>query len=481
MRLTEEMTTPARSGEHERIASLLQTIADASCREAFTGIAIGVIADGQEFSAVSGWADVESKRPVSDSTIFEIGSLTKLFTSLLLAVATTKKEVGLDDPVQTALGEQVRLPTDGKSQITYRSLANHRSSLPRLPDDLIATADMENPYAHYDQEMLYACLSRMESVAPIGSRTTYSNFGVGLLGHALGKLAGSDYRTALKERVLIPLGMLNTSVGSSDEQTAQLATAHKKKNKPTKHWNFTEVAVAAGGIRSSLSDMRKFLHANVYPEESGMADELVLMRQPSKLPECEGNRGQYTFWFSAIAWFITIAYFGILAIVNCILSGKHWLTQVGPEGLLHLSIMLLPTLGAAFRFGRISGAVTFLLMAFLTWCLWGPTLAWFPELIWGAIGIDLCSKWKWNWFRFVEVLRGDGRLAWQRSAVGSHPVLWHNGMVGGSASYLGIVQEFEIGVVVLTNTAKSVDAIGVKILSEMVKLKKKELREQKRD
>jgi hypothetical protein len=81
----------------------------------------------------------------------------------------------------------------------------------------------------------------------------------------------------------------------------------------------------------------------------------------------------------------------------------------------------------------------------------------------------------------VELRRGDGRLAWQRSAVGSHPVLCHNGMVGGSASYLGIVQDFEIGAVVLTNTAKSVDAIGVKILSNMVNLKKKGRREQKRD
>src|SRR4051812_43334461 len=107
------MKITTRPDERERIASLMQTIADASCREAFTGIAIGVIADGQEFSAVSGWADIESKRPVSDSTIFEIGSLTKLFTSLLLAVAATKQEVGLDDPVQTALGEQVTLPTDG--------------------------------------------------------------------------------------------------------------------------------------------------------------------------------------------------------------------------------------------------------------------------------------------------------------------------------------------------------------------------------
>jgi CubicO group peptidase (beta-lactamase class C family) len=323
----------------------------------------------------------------------------------------------------------------------------------------------------------------MESVKPIGSRTRYSNLGVGLLGHVLGKLAGSDYRPALKERVLIPLGMLNTSTESSDEQTAQLATAHKRKNKPTKHWDFTEVTVAAGGVRSSLLDMLKFLRANIYQGESCMADELTMTRQPSKLPECEGSRGQSTSWFTPIAYVVLIAYIVVLALfVNCVLFGKHWLTQIGPDDLLHFSIMLLPTLGATIRWGRISGAVTLVLMAFLTWWLWGTTLAWFSELIWGAISIDVCSRWNrfmWKWSRFMD--RGDGRLAWQSSAVGSHPVLWHNGMTGGSASYLGIVPDLEMGVVVLANTAKSVDAIGVKILSELVKLKENGRRERNGD
>jgi CubicO group peptidase (beta-lactamase class C family) len=466
--LTFSLETATRSDDHKHIASFIKAIADHSCNKKLTGIAIGVIVDGQELSAVSGWADVESKKPVSESTIFELGSLSKLFTSLLLAVATTKQEVSLDDPVQTALGEQVIVPTDGKSQITYRALANHRSSLPRLPDDLIATADRENPYAHYDQELLYACLNRMKSVKPIGSRSSYSNFGVGLLGHVLGKLAGSDYRTALKERVLIPLGMLSTLTESIDEQTAQLATAHKKKNKATKHWDFTEVTVAAGGVRSSLLDMFKFLRANVYPEESDMAEELAMMREPSKLPECDGNRGKYTFWFMPIAYVV------ILAIYMICMFGKQWLTQIGANGFLHFSIMLLPTLGAAIRWGRIPGAVTLLLMTFLTWWLWGATHAWVWEIIWGTILVYSFSSG--NWSGFVERLRGNGRLAWQSSAVGAQPMLWHNGRVGGSASYLGMVQELEIGVVVLTNTAKSVDAIGVKILSEIGKLKRTRIR-----
>lgn len=232
IRSDKKMTNSTTRDHVEHITFFIKTTADKSCDKKLTGIAIGVIFDGQEFSAFSGWADVESKEPVSDSTIFEIGSISKLFTSLLLAVAVTKQEVSLDDPVQTALGEEVKLPTDGESQITWRSLANHRSSLPRLPDDLIKTADMENPYVNYDQEMLYVCLNRMKPVKPIGSAATYSNLGVGLLGHALGKLAGSDYRVALKDRVLIPLGMQNTSTESSDASTTQLATAHKRKTNP---------------------------------------------------------------------------------------------------------------------------------------------------------------------------------------------------------------------------------------------------------
>ncbi len=93
-----------------------------------------------------------------------------------------------------------------------------------------------------------------------------------------------------------------------------------------------------------------------------------------------------------------------------------------------------------------------------------------------SIWSPYCSS---SWF--AERLRGEGCLAWQTSAVSEHPLLWHNGMVGGSASYLGIVPEAEIGVVVLTNTMKSVDAIGVNILSELLKLKDSDLAEKNRD
>lgn len=457
--------------KRQHIASFIKDIADQRCEKNLAGIAIGVIVDGREVSAVSGWADVESNKPISDTTVFEVGSLSKLFTSLLLAVAAKKQEVRLDDPVQAALGDAGTLPTDGKAEITYRSLANHRSSLPRLPKDLIATADMTNPYVHYDQEMLYACLNNMDSIKPIGSRGEYSNFAVGLLGHVLGKLAGSDYRQALNERVLAPLGMLDTSTEASDEQSTQLATAHKKKNKPTKHWDFTEVTVAAGGVRSSLLDMFKFLRANIDPATTKLADEIMMMREPSDLPECEGSdrwltASRYVFPF---VWLF--AFLAIFAIPYC-------LAQLGTgfqaDSLWFFPITIL-IFGAALRWGCAAGLVTAVLLTFVAWWFC-EDFGWFPifeALLGGASLSYVGAYWPWD-----NRGGGEGRLAWQSSVVGTHPMLWHNGMVGGSASFLGIIPELETGVIVLTNTAKPVDAVGINILSELVKLKENEHGEQ---
>lgn len=459
-------------GDQEPLASFLQTLADESCQKRLTGIAIGVIAGGQEWSAVSGWADVDSKKPVSESTIFEIGSLSKLFTSLLFAVAATKHEIALDDPVQSALGDAVKLPTDGKSQITYRSLANHRSSLPKLPDDLLKTGDPENPYAHYDQAMLYACLNRMKSVKPIGSRAAYSNLGVGLLGHVLGKLAGSDYRTALKEKVLIPLGLPGVSSGLDEAHTAELATAYKKKNTRAKHWDFTEVTVAAGGLRASLQQMLKFLRVNLYPAKTAMADALTQMQAPSNLPECEASSNRNG------SLRAPIVYVTVLAVVMLWMHGSRWLTEFAPGGFPAFLIMLLPAIAVSRWKGRIAGVTTLILATIATW-IGGTHLAGQSQpqpqsgiataviFIWGAIFI---LSPVWNQFDPTR-LRGDGLLAWQNVALGKHEVLWHNGMTGGSASFLGIVPELETGVVILTNTAKSVDLLGLKILSQLINRK----------
>lgn len=461
MPLGQETFSPNISA-HARIASFIETIAEASCRTKLTGIAIGVILDRHEICATSGWADTESKMRVSESTVFEVGSLSKLFTSLLLATAVTKREVNLDNFVQAALGEAVTLPTDGKSQITYRSLANHRSSLPRLPSNLLRTADLSNPYVHYDQEMFYACLNGMKELNPIGSQGEYSNFGVGLLGHALGKLAGSDYHRALKERVLLPLGMRNTYTETRDGQHAPLAKAYQRRNKPTEHWDFTEVTAAAGGVRSSLVDMLKFLRANLFPHTFDLAEEIALMREPSELPKSENGQG----FFIPMQFILQVAM--IFSIFGLMDLGAYLTMGFLPDWKFYLAMLLV--FAASFRWGWCTGAWTLAFVTLLN--------SWFDRdfagiTFFGGLGVcGFASIWNKLWDELYKSRGGgEGRLAWQSSEVDNHAVLWHNGMVGGATSFLGIIPELDVGVVVLTNTQKSVDAMGIKILKELVSVK----------
>ncbi len=282
----------------------------------------------------------------------------------------------------------------------------------------------------------------------------------------LGKLAGSDYRTALTERVLMPLGMRNTSTESSDEQAAQLATAHMKKNKPTKHWDFTEVTVGAGGVRSPLSDMFKFLRANIDTKNSKLADALKLMREPSTLPECDSKPGSFTrsMYVLPFVW-LTL----LLGIFAGLFGALHWLSGIA-VGYQLIPIMVLTFVAAILR-GMTAGTLTLAVLTFLTWWYWKDGYDWIMNLLLGPSLIYMGSAWK---DEFAKRGGGEGRLAWHSSEVGGHQMLWHNGMVGGSASFLSIVPELEIGVIVLTNTANSVDAIGVKIMSELVKLKEEQ-------
>src|SRR3990167_8552396 len=124
------------------------------------------------------------------TTLFEIGSITKVFTALLLADAAQAKQVELDQPLADLLPPGVPAPTLAGAAITLRQLALHSPGLPRLPPSLIPPAADPDPYAGYGEDALYADLVATALQDPPGTRIVYSNFGAGLLGHVLGKKLG---------------------------------------------------------------------------------------------------------------------------------------------------------------------------------------------------------------------------------------------------------------------------------------------------
>jgi len=221
------------------------------------GIVMGVVdPDGARFFSFGVTAQGGSER-VTERTIFEIGSITKVFTSLVLADMAIRGEVALDDPVTRLLGG-ARVP--GGDSITLRLLATHHSGLPRLPGNL-APADPANPYADYDGARLLSFLASHALRRAPGERYEYSNLGAGLLGYALARRDGGSYEAMVQRRVIAPLRLSSTMINVTPGARERLAQGSSD-GRPASGWDFDALA-GAGALRSSAEDMTRFLAAAI--------------------------------------------------------------------------------------------------------------------------------------------------------------------------------------------------------------------------
>ena len=247
------------------------------------GIVAGVIDAGGRRIVAHGSTRRTGGTPVNGDTVFEIGSMTKVFTSLLLTEAILRGEVAsLDDPVARYLPANVKMPERGGKQITFADLATHTSGLPRLPTNF-APKDPNNPYADYDDTRLHAFLSSYTLTRDIGARYEYSNLAVGLLGQVLAHRAGTDYATLVRQRITGPLGMKDTSVSLSTSQTARLAAGYTGTLEDAANWDLGALA-RAGALRSTANDMLTFLAAVICLKPTPLKpsmDALLSVRRPT--------------------------------------------------------------------------------------------------------------------------------------------------------------------------------------------------------
>ena len=232
-------------------------------------VAYGNLANGQLPNADSGTLDGD--------TIFEIGSITKVFTSLLLADMVNRQEVALDDPAAKYLPETVRMPERSGKAITLLDLSTHSSGLPSLPGNF-QLRDPTNPYGHYSVDDLYEFLSSYELSRDPGSEFEYSNLGAGLLGHLLAYRAGTDYESLIKTRITQPLNMQDTGLTLSSLQKQRMATGHTGMLAPIlKHGIPLPTLAGAGALRSSVNDMLTLLEAFLGYKKSPLAPAMKAM------------------------------------------------------------------------------------------------------------------------------------------------------------------------------------------------------------
>ncbi len=262
---------PTPAAAPVELAATLAAFAQPFADEGYAGsVVVGVI-DG-ETRLVRGFGRVGDAAPTG-RTRYEIGSVTKVFTGVLLADAVVRGVVALDDPAQGLLPAGATLPQFEDQPIRLWHLATHTSGLPRLPD--MKGSDARDPYAHFDDARLFAAIAHARVRRAPGEKYVYSNLGVGLLGRALAhKLGAASFDALLRERVLAPLGLQAT--GCELPADAPPRTVDGDDEQP---WRLASLA-GAGGLRSDVDDLLAFVQAQWAPPETlRAAIELAMQKR----------------------------------------------------------------------------------------------------------------------------------------------------------------------------------------------------------
>ncbi|WP_089603990.1 serine hydrolase domain-containing protein [Acinetobacter piscicola] len=320
----------------------------------FQSIVVGVYKNKRTFIKGYGTVAKESQLSPDATTIFQIGSISKLFTASLLQTLCDQGAVSMDDTLEELIGDQIPLSSNAKN-VTLKQLVTHTSGFPSIPKSLERKVqqqvDKENllldPYSHLHSKDIFGYLATTEDKRKSG-QFEYSNYGMGLLGHVLELVTGKDYESLVKEMVLTPIGMDATVIPPTYQTQEKLAQGYTSQGNITPVWTFPVLA-GAGGFYSNADDMLKFIQANL--EEKGASSKVF---EEMRKTQASGNTG--------IGW-------------------------------------MQPTF------------------------------------------LD----------RFF----------------GNRNIVWHNGMVGGYATYLSIDAETNTGVIVLTNQANSVDMLGMMLTHQV--------------
>ncbi len=229
-------------------------------------LVVGTSIDGERH------LDLRGPEPFSPDQLFQIGSVTKTFTALLLARRLVGGELAFDSPVAELLPEVAGL--GGSRPVTVGELATHRSGLPRIPRSMWGQALRfdDDPYREYDGEQLIADLARVRIRGR--GRFRYSNLGMGLLGHAMGRAEGTSYDELVRTEICALLGLADTTACPNDEQRTRLAIGHKRSGKARAvAWSFDALA-GAGALWSTGNDLLAYLEAHLAPPAGLLGDAL---------------------------------------------------------------------------------------------------------------------------------------------------------------------------------------------------------------
>lgn len=255
----------------------IQNIDDIIKKEVDNGrsssIVVGIINHNNQFIICHGNPFDKNEQKANENIIYEIGSITKIFTTIILANMVVKGKLKLSDPVSMYLPDSVKFMEVNGKTITLKHLATHTSGLPRFPQNFIPK-DPQNPYADYTISDIYQFLNNF-TVKENKGVGEYSNIGMALLANILCGVNNINFESLIMENICKPLDMQNTFINTTKEQQEQFATPYIVADKITKHWDFKAIE-GAGAIKSNLVDMLKFLNAQLTPDSLSLGKAIKL-------------------------------------------------------------------------------------------------------------------------------------------------------------------------------------------------------------
>ena len=266
--------------------------------EVVVGMTVGVIQGERVVVRGYGQLSEEDSRTPDGRTVYEIGSVSKVFTGVLLADAVIQGRVSLVTPVEDLLPPRVKMNRRHESlPIRLWHLATHTSGLPYIPGNL-KPADPSDPFADYTGKQLAAFLADFQPRKRPGEEIVYSNLAVGLLGDLLARERKADYQSLLRQRITAPLGMNDTRIELDESQQERLAPPHAAGGAPNSNWTFSRLA-GCGAIRSTVDDLILFTQAHLDRREDDLGRALDLAWMVHQRPIQEGEFAMGLGWHVA--------------------------------------------------------------------------------------------------------------------------------------------------------------------------------------
>jgi Beta-lactamase class C and other penicillin binding proteins len=267
---------PAHAMDDARLAQLVRQRLDGDRTGACMAVAV---VERTHVSRTFQCADPAEAGRIGPEVAFEIGSVSKTMTAVLLADLIQQGKGSLDDTLASWLPEGTKVPEFQGQPILLRHVVTHASGLPSLPSRGKDLARMDDPYARLDAEALLASLGDVQLDHAPGSRFEYSNYASMLLSYAVARRAGTDLETLLQQRLFAPLGMDHAYINRRPDGVRE-AKAHGSHGKEVPAWRFATDLAGAGGVRATLADMVRYVQGGLALGDTPVSRAMVMTHAP---------------------------------------------------------------------------------------------------------------------------------------------------------------------------------------------------------